>query len=80
MATFIPNKQTGKTLRKKLKNNGVQSSFHYPPLHKTKHFKRVMSLKNTERYATKIVNLPIHQNINTEQMLKITRLINESNV
>ena len=80
LASFIPNKQTGKNLRKKLKNHGVQSSFHYPPLHKTKHFKRVMNLKNTEHYATKIVNLPIHQNINIEQILKITRLINESNV
>ena len=78
LATIIPDKILGSELRNRFLQKNIQATFHYPPLHKTRFFKKTMHLKNTEKYATKITNIPIHQNLTKKQLLKIVKLLNET--
>jgi len=58
-------------MRKYLENNGVQASFHYPFLHKTKYYETEVNLPNTERLEDKVINLPIHQELTKKDLEKI---------
>jgi UDP-4-amino-4,6-dideoxy-L-N-acetyl-beta-L-altrosamine transaminase len=58
-------------MRKILRDNGVQSSFHYPFLHKTKFYKQDVDLGKLDSLEDKIINLPIHQELLPEEMEKI---------
>ena len=58
-------------LRKYLASRGIQTSFHYPLLHKTKYYRTETVLPHTEASEDKIINLPIHQNLNQEDLEKI---------
>jgi dTDP-4-amino-4,6-dideoxygalactose transaminase len=58
-------------MRKILRENGVQSSFHYPYLHKTKFYRQDISLKKLDSLDDKIINLPIHQGLLLEDLEKI---------
>ena len=61
-----------------LKENGVQTTFHYLPLHSStyyrdKHDGRV--LLNCERYADTLVRLPLFYELSDSEIDKITKLI-----
>jgi len=58
-------------LRGYLYSNGVQSSFHYPFLHKTKYYASDDDLPNTDSLDNRIINLPIHQNLKQRDLEKI---------
>ena len=61
-------------MREYLEANGVQASFHYPFLHKTKQYFCDQVLENLESYDNKIINLPIHQNLSD---LELEKIVNE---
>tara|TARA_B100000073_G_scaffold348461_1_gene367469 strand:- start:287 stop:1357 length:1071 start_codon:yes stop_codon:yes gene_type:complete len=72
LSTFIlKDDNTSAILRKYLTRNGIQSSFHYPFLHKTKYYKTDIQLPYTDSLEDKIINLPIHQNLEQQDLEKI---------
>lgn len=58
-------------LRKYLRTKGIQSSFHYPLLHKTRYYKSDVKLLNTDSLDNRVINLPIHQNLEQKDLDKI---------
>ena len=63
-----------------LKNNGVQTTFHYLPLHssayyKDKHDGRV--LENCDRYGDTLVRLPLYYELTDDEIQKIVKLIKQ---
>ena len=61
-------------MRKYMLENGIECSFHYPPLHKTGYYKTSSSFNNLEALDDRVINLPIHQNLTDEE---IDKIINE---
>lgn len=58
-------------LRERYKEEGVLTSFHYPPLHRTKYFNTEVYLPVTDDLEDRVINLPIHQNLKKEDLRKI---------
>ena len=61
-----------------LKNNGVQTTFHYLPLHSSKYYLDKhdgRELPNCDRYADTLVRLPLYYELTDEEIRKITKLI-----
>lgn len=61
-----------------LKNNGVQTTFHYLPLHSSAYYTDKHDgrpLPNCDRYGDTLVRLPLFHELTDEQVEKITRLI-----
>lgn len=61
-----------------LKNNGVQTTFHYLPLHSSTYYQDKHDgrpLPNCDRYGETLVRLPLFHELTDEQIEKITRLI-----
>ena len=61
-----------------LKNNGIQASFHYLPLHSSKYYQDKhdgRALPNCDRYADCLVRLPLYYELKDEEIEKIIKLI-----
>lgn len=61
-----------------LKNNGVQTTFHYLPLHSSKYYMDKhdgRELINCDRYGDTLVRLPLYYELTDEDICKITSLI-----
>jgi dTDP-4-amino-4,6-dideoxygalactose transaminase len=73
------NKRERDSLLSYLQKNKVNALFHYVPLHNS-YFARQkygkISLKNTQFFSDRLIRLPIHLNLNLNQITKITNLIN----
>ena len=77
LSTLILNKQKQRELINFMSESGIQASYHYPPLHMTKFYKRGPNpLENTEKIYKRIVNLPIHQNLSDGQLNDIVKCVN----
>jgi perosamine synthetase len=77
LSTLILNEEEQEELSSFMLKHGICSSYHYPPLHKTKFYKRTpVTLKNTEKMYKKIINLPIHQNLSDRQLQDIIECVN----
>ena len=69
LSTLILNEgQSSAILREHLRQRGINSSFHYPFLHKTKYYKQEVELPYTDSIEDRLINLPIHQNLSKHQM------------
>ena len=58
-------------MREWLRSKGIEASFHYPPLHKTQHYRTNYSLKNIDSLEDRIINIPIHQNLSKKDLRRI---------
>lgn len=61
-----------------LKNNGVQATFHYLPLHSSKYYEDKhdgRELPNCDRYSDTLVRLPLYYELSDKDVQKITSLI-----
>lgn len=58
-------------MRKYLRERGVEASFHYPFLHKSTAYAQRVTLPVLESLEDRIINLPIHQQLEQEQLEKI---------
>ena len=61
-----------------MKNNGVQTTFHYQPLHSSKYYEKRHDgrlLPNCDRYADTLVRLPLYYELADEDINKIVKLI-----
>ncbi|MHA1967100.1 MAG: DegT/DnrJ/EryC1/StrS family aminotransferase [Candidatus Hodarchaeales archaeon] len=74
LSSLVLNKEYSSVImRQELKENGVQSSFHYPYLHKTKFYKQDIELKKLDSLEDRIINLPIHQELSSLDLGVIIR-------
>ena len=67
----LNNEYSSAIMRQRLRESGVQSSFHYPYLHKTKFYKQDIELEKLDSLDDKIINLPIHQQLLPGDLEKI---------
>lgn len=62
-----------------LKSNGIQSVFHYVPLHSSPYGMNVGrvsgSIKNTENYASRLVRLPLYYDLTLEEVDQISMIV-----
>ena len=61
-----------------LKNNGVQATFHYLPLHSSKYYEDKhdgRELPNCDRYADTLMRLPLFYELTDEEIDHITKLL-----
>ena len=66
-----------KKFRQKLSYNGIETGTHYKPIHSMKMYKNSNHLPVTEHVGKHIVTIPIHANLNTQEIEKIIDLINK---
>lgn len=69
--------------RKALQENGVETSYHYPALHMTSRYAREPESKNpnlpvTEKYYNRFLNIPIHQDLTSEEISYIISMMPKS--
>ena len=55
-------------IREKLERDGIQTSLHYPPIHRFSIYDNGVSLPVTEEYAARAVTLPLFPSITEEQI------------
>lgn len=61
---------------KKMQKNNVETGIHYKPIHKMKFYKGKFKLPVTERAAANIVSIPLHPNLDEEDVSRIIKLTN----
>ena len=76
-------KMDSNQFRKLLSSKGVQTSYHYPALHMTSRFAREPESKNpklpiTEKYYNRFLNIPIHQDLTSEEVSYIISMMPKS--
>lgn len=66
----------------KMKDQGIQTSIHYPPIHKFSAFKnnfdRSLSLEMTDVVANREVTLPLYATMSNEQVIEVAQAVRES--
>jgi len=66
-------------LMRYLQENGVQSTFHYIPLHSStyakEHFKEIPALPQCDKYGDCLIRLPLYYELSTEKATYIAKLI-----
>jgi dTDP-4-amino-4,6-dideoxygalactose transaminase len=62
-----------------MKNKGVQTSIHYPPVHKFAHYKflRNDNLSNTDKIGEQVVTLPLYPSISRDKIRYVIESIKE---
>ena len=75
---LCPSLQARTRLMDYLKNNGVQATFHYLPLHSSKYYEDKhdgRALPHCDRYADTLMRLPLYYELTDDEIDKITKLI-----
>ena len=75
---LCPSLEVRTKLMNYLKNNGVQTTFHYLPLHSSKYYEGKhdgRSLPNCDRYADTLLRLPLFYELTDEEIDRITKLL-----
>jgi dTDP-4-amino-4,6-dideoxygalactose transaminase len=65
-------------VRESLAANGVQTSMHYPPIHRFSAYRAEVELPVTEAYAERAVTLPLFPGIGEEQIELVVRSLGEA--
>ena len=77
---LCPSLQARTSLMNYLKNNGVQATFHYLPLHSSKYYEDKhdgRQLANCDRYADTLVRLPLYYELTDRDASTVARLVLE---
>jgi dTDP-4-amino-4,6-dideoxygalactose transaminase len=64
--------------RAALTNAGVQTSIHYPPVHRFSHHHRDIELPKTDTYGARTVTLPMFPHMSADQLDIIVRAVLEA--
>ena len=75
---LCPSLEVRTSLMNYLKNHGVQTTFHYLPLHSSKYYENKhdgRALPNCDRYADTLVRLPLFYELTDDEIDHITKLI-----
>lgn len=75
----LPMSVDRESFMKFLKDRGVQSSIHYPPIHKFSNYAMysAINLPITEEYAAREVTLPLYPGMTVEQMEIVTTAVSD---
>jgi dTDP-4-amino-4,6-dideoxygalactose transaminase len=77
---LCPSLEARTSLMNYLKNNGVQATFHYLPLHSSKYYEDKhdgRQLANCDRYADTLVRLPLYYELTDRDASTVARLVLE---
>ena len=77
---LCPSLEARTKLMNYLKNNGVQATFHYLPLHSSKYYEDKhdgRELPNCDRYADTLVRLPLYYELSEQDAMTVARLVLE---
>ena len=84
LAYTTTNTVSGRDYQFKLESNLIGNAIHYPiPIHHQPAYITKFGgydrfpLTNTERQADQILSLPVHQNLNPEQLVRVCDVVNE---
>ena len=61
---------------KRMQKNNIETGIHYKPIHKMKFYKGKIKLQVTERIGKNLVSIPIHPNLEEEDVSRIIKLTN----
>jgi dTDP-4-amino-4,6-dideoxygalactose transaminase len=64
-----------------LRQNGIQSSIHYPPVHGFSYYRERfpgVSLPNTEAYCSRVLTLPLHQALHEYDVDRVVNTLKEA--
>ena len=78
---LCPSLEARTRLMNNLKNNGVQATFHYLPLHSSKYYEDKhdgRALPNCDRYADTLVRLPLYYELSDRDAETVARLVLEN--
>ena len=64
------------TFVRKMEQNGIETGFHYPSVHKTKFYNSKIDLPITEKISKEIVTLPMHPNLTEKQINHVIKTAN----
>jgi len=62
---------------KKMSKEKIESGIHYKPIHKMTYYKNKIKLPITETIGREVVSIPIHQNLNDDEIEKIIKTVNK---
>jgi len=74
MPVLLPEGVKRESVMDHLRDNGVQSSIHYPPAHKFTHYQKLypgVSLPITEDYCSRELSLPLHPELTRADIEKV---------
>jgi len=63
--------------RKKMNDVGIETGFHYKPIHTFSMYKKNIHLPITEKIAKELVSIPIHANLSDQEIDKIILNVNK---
>lgn len=76
---ILINKLNRDNLRQELDRHGIQTSFHYPPVHKFSHYsKYTTTLPITDYVADRLITLPMYSNLKKEKIEYIYKSLNNA--
>jgi dTDP-4-amino-4,6-dideoxygalactose transaminase len=82
MPVVLPAKTDRLHFMEKMKEQGIQTSIHYPPIHKFSAFKnsfdRPLSLQVTEEVANREVTLPLYPTLTNDQLALVVEAVGNS--
>jgi dTDP-4-amino-4,6-dideoxygalactose transaminase len=61
-----------------LKKIGIYAQYHYIPIYKFKIFKKKIKLKNSEKFYTSTISLPVYFNLKTKDVKKISNCLKKN--
>jgi perosamine synthetase len=62
---------------KEMEKQKIEIGIHYKPVHKMTLYKNKIKLPVTDRIASEIVSIPIHQNLKDDEIEKIIKMVNK---
>jgi len=63
------------TVRRRMREMGVYTSIHYPPVHRFRTYESGLTLPNTEDYASRTLTLPLWGGMGTERVLRVVEVL-----
>lgn len=74
LPVLLPPDVDRETVMVRLRQKGIQTSIHYPPVHRFSYYRKwfpELSLSNTERFAARELTLPLHPGLRDEDVAKV---------
>jgi dTDP-4-amino-4,6-dideoxygalactose transaminase len=82
MPIVLPEWADRASVVRELRDAGIQTSFHYPPIHQFSMYRQRLPrgerLKNTETMASRELTLPLHPKLGIAQLERITTVLHDS--
>ena len=81
MPILLPVEVSRRNVMDQLRNSGIQSSIHYPPIHRFSYYRKRfpgVSLPKTEEFCARELTLPLHPGLNENDVQRIVEALKEA--